>query len=137
MTIATESTAVAERDSSAAPLLAVHDLTVAYGGRLGTPTVAGVSFEVAVGETVAIVGESGSGKSTVVNAILKLLDAHVPVSGRAEFEGRDILALRERAFRRLRGRRIGFVPQDPTSSLNPVRRIDHQIFKAYRVSGLP
>ncbi|KAA0120497.1 ABC transporter ATP-binding protein [Mycolicibacterium sp. P9-22] len=137
MTMATESAVVAEQDSSTTPLLAVHDLSVAYSGRLGTPTVAGVSFEVAAGETVAIVGESGSGKSTVVNAILKLLDSHVPVSGRAEFEGRDILAQREHAFRKLRGRRIAFVPQDPTSSLNPVRRIDHQIFEAYRVSGLP
>ncbi|MGV9796689.1 ABC transporter ATP-binding protein [Mycobacterium sp. NPDC003449] len=118
-------------------LLDVRDLTVAYGGRLGAPTVSGVSFEVQAGETVAIVGESGSGKSTVVNAILRLLDPRVAVSGRVEFDRRDILALRERGFRPLRGRRIGFVPQDPTASLNPVRRIDGQIFEAYRASGLP
>lgn len=125
-----------DRATPPAPLLTVRDLTVAYGGYLDTPTVAGVSFEVRPGETVAIVGESGSGKSTVVNAILKLLDPHVAVGGVAEFDGRNILALRERSFRPLRGRRIGFVPQDPTSALNPVRRIDGQIYEAYRTSGL-
>ena len=119
------------------PLLTVRDLAVAYSGYLTTPTVSGVSFDVHAGETVAIVGESGSGKSTVVNAILKLLDPHVAVAGTARFGDRDIIATSERHFRRIRGRQIGFVPQDPTSSLNPVRRIDHQIFEAYRTSGLP
>ncbi|MET8796481.1 ABC transporter ATP-binding protein [Nocardia sp. NPDC004568] len=119
------------------PLLAVRDLAVAYSGKLETPTVSGVSFDVRAGSTVAIVGESGSGKSTVVNAILRLLDHGVAVGGTAEFRGRDVLRLREREVRRIRGREIGFVPQDPTSSLNPVRRIDHQIFEAFRTSGRP
>jgi peptide/nickel transport system ATP-binding protein len=118
------------------PLLNVRDLAVAYSGYLTTPTVSEVSFDVHAGETVAIVGESGSGKSTVVNAILKLLDSHVAVGGTAEFEQRDVIGLPEREFRKVRGRQVGFVPQDPTSSLNPVRRIDHQIFEAYRTSGL-
>lgn len=118
-------------------LLGVRDLTVAYGGDLRAPTVSTVSFDIRAGETVAIVGESGSGKSTVVNAILKLLDARVAVTGTVDLGGQDILGLGEREFRRLRGRRIGFVPQDPTASLNPVRRVDRQIFEAYRVSGLP
>jgi peptide/nickel transport system ATP-binding protein len=131
MTTVTQTTDVGQ------PLLAVRDLAVAYSGYLTTPTVAGVSFDVHPGETVAIVGESGSGKSTVVNAILKLLDPHVAVGGTAQFGQRDIIALPEREFRRIRGRQIGFVPQDPTSSLNPVRRIDHQIFEAYRTSKLP
>ena len=117
------------------PLLAVRDLAVAYDGRLAAPTVSNVSFDVPVGHTVAIVGESGSGKSTVVNAILRLLEHGVAVDGGVEFDGRNILRLRERDFRRLRGREIGFVPQDPTSSLNPVRRIDRQIFEALRASG--
>ncbi|MET0317383.1 MAG: ABC transporter ATP-binding protein, partial [Rhodococcus fascians] len=97
----------------------------------------GVSFDVRAGSTVAIVGESGSGKSTVVGAVLKLLGDRVAVGGTVEFGERDILRLRERDFRRIRGRRIGFVPQDPTASLNPVRRIDRQIFEAFRSSGLP
>ncbi|OZD10832.1 ABC transporter ATP-binding protein [Rhodococcus sp. 06-156-3C] len=123
--------------SDPAPLLAVRDLAVAYDGNLNHPTVSGVSFDVRAGSTVAIVGESGSGKSTVVGAVLKLLGDRVAVGGTAEFGERDILRLRERDFRRIRGRRIGFVPQDPTASLNPVRRIDRQIFEAFRSSGLP
>ncbi|OZE84868.1 ABC transporter ATP-binding protein [Rhodococcus sp. 15-649-1-2] len=123
--------------SDPAPLLAVRDLAVAYDGNLNHPTVSGVSFDVRAGSTVAIVGESGSGKSTVVGAVLKLLGDRVAVGGTVEFGERDILRLRERDFRRIRGRRIGFVPQDPTASLNPVRRIDRQIFEAFRSSGLP
>ncbi|NKY44094.1 dipeptide ABC transporter ATP-binding protein [Nocardia cerradoensis] len=127
----------AGRAAPVAPLLAVRDLAVAYDGNLSAPTVSGVSFDVPAGAAVAIVGESGSGKSTVVNAILRLLDHGVAVGGRAEFGGRDVLRLPEREFRHIRGRRIGFVPQDPTSSLDPVRRIDRQIFEAFRASGLP
>ncbi|MGW5381407.1 dipeptide ABC transporter ATP-binding protein [Nocardia sp. NPDC003963] len=125
------------RAAGPAPLLTVRDLSVSYSGKRGTPTVAGISFEVPPATTVAIVGESGSGKSTVVDALLRLLDHRVAVGGTAEFRGRDVLRLPEREFRPLRGRGIGFVPQDPTSSLNPVRRIDRQIFEAFRSSGLP
>ncbi|MCS3879882.1 peptide/nickel transport system ATP-binding protein [Gordonia amarae] len=118
-------------------VLSVRDLRVAYGGDLRSPTVHGVSFDVAAGETVAVVGESGSGKSTLVNAILRLLDSSTAVGGEAFFAGRDILRLSERAFRALRGRQIGFVPQDPTASLNPVRRIDHQVYESFRESDQP
>lgn len=124
-------------DDASAPLLSVRDLAVSYSGDLEAPTVSGVSFDVPAGTTVALVGESGSGKSTVVNAILNLLENRVAVGGSVEFGGRNVLRLREREFRRIRGRRIGFVPQDPTASLDPVRRIDRQIFEAYRASGLP
>ncbi|MFC7756429.1 ATP-binding cassette domain-containing protein [Tsukamurella soli] len=119
-----------------APLLAVRDLAVTYP-RGRTATVGGVAFTVERGETVAIVGESGSGKSTVVNAILRLLGAHATVEGTVEFDGHTVSGLPEREFRRLRGRRIGYVPQDPTSSLNPVRRIDRQLYEAFKTSGLP
>ncbi|HEY1700630.1 MAG TPA: ABC transporter ATP-binding protein [Trebonia sp.] len=120
-----------------APLLALRGLTVAYGGTAASPAVADVSFTIDPGETVAIVGESGSGKSTVVNAILKLLDRQVAVAGSAIFDGREILGLPERDIRHVRGRHIGFIPQDPTSSLNPVQRIDKQVFEAFKVSRLP
>ncbi|GAA5052462.1 ABC transporter ATP-binding protein [Nocardia callitridis] len=137
MTTTTDLRPDTDRAPTSTSLLSVRDLTVAYGGNLAAPTVSGVSFDLHEGDTVAIVGESGSGKSTVVNAILKLLDQRVAVDGTAEFRGRDVLRLRERYFRRIRGRHIGFVPQDPTSSLNPVRRIDRQIFETFRTSGLP
>lgn len=125
--------------SATAPLLEVHDLVVTYGRhrRSAAPTVSGVSFSIETGETIAIVGESGSGKSTVVNAVLRLLDNQARVDGQVRFDGQDVLGLSGRAFRKLRGRQIGFVPQDPTSSLDPVQRIDRQIYEAYRESGLP
>ncbi|AKS33108.1 dipeptide ABC transporter ATP-binding protein [Mycolicibacterium goodii] len=129
-----------EQDTDAEPqatLLEVRGLTVAYGGNLDEPTVADVSFSVRRGQTVAVVGESGSGKSTIVNAVLKLLDRGVAVGGTVRFGGREVLGAPERDVRALRGRRIGYVPQDPTAALNPVRRIDTQIFEAYRASGLP
>lgn len=124
--------------AAAAPVLAVRDLSVTYGRlRRTAPAAHRVSFTVEPGETVAIVGESGSGKSTVVNAILRLLDSDARVAGHVEFDGLDVLRASEREFRPLRGRQIGFVPQDPTSSLNPVHRIDRQIYEAFRLSGLP
>jgi peptide/nickel transport system ATP-binding protein len=139
MTVSTVNATLRERDSAspAVPVLGVRSLTVAYGGDLSRPTVSDVSFDVHAGQTVAIVGESGSGKSTIVNAVLKLLGGRVSVGGSVRFDGRETHGVREREFRALRGRHIGYVPQDPTSSLNPVRRIDSQVFEAFRASQLP
>lgn len=112
----------------ASPLLRVTGLSVAYGGR---PTVTDVSLEVRRGEVVAIVGESGSGKTTTAQAIIGLLPASGEVvGGRIEFDGRDLLAASERELDALRGRRIGLVPQDPGSSLDPVRTIGAQLVDA-------
>ncbi|MCV7421770.1 ABC transporter ATP-binding protein [Mycobacterium yunnanensis] len=139
MTISTVNTGLQKPNSAVAanPVLGVRGLTVAYGGDLNRPTVGDVSFDVHAGQTVAIVGESGSGKSTIVNAVLKLLGGRVAVAGSIRFDGRDIRGVPERDFRGLRGRHIGYVPQDPTASLNPVRRIDSQVFEAFRASRLP
>ncbi|MEU6563034.1 ABC transporter ATP-binding protein [Nocardia nova] len=111
---------------SAGPLLSVRDLTVAYPG--AAPTVSQVSFEVAAGETVALIGQSGSGKSTIANAVLRLL-THVEarVEGSVRFSGRELLTLSDKEFRALRGRTLGYVPQDPSHSLNPVRTIGTQV----------
>lgn len=115
-------------------LLSVTDLQIAYGAE---PAVSGVSFTVGRGEVVAVVGESGSGKSTTAHAILGLLagSGHV-TGGTVEFEGEQIDSYSDRAWQRIRGVRIGLVPQDPTTSLNPVTRIGDQVAEVLRIHGL-
>ena len=108
-------------------VLAVDGLTIAYGG---TQVVHGVDLAVGRGQSLALIGESGSGKSTIARALLRLLPDGGRAQGRALFEGVDVLALPERRFRPLRGRSIGFVPQDPGASLNPVRTIGAQGLEA-------
>ncbi|MSO65521.1 MAG: ABC transporter ATP-binding protein [Alphaproteobacteria bacterium] len=100
-------------------------------GRVIVP-VDGVSFDVAAGETVALVGESGSGKSVLALSIMRLL-ASPPatiVAGQVLFEGVDLLTLSERDMRRVRGARIGFIFQEPMTSLNPVLSIGRQVTEA-------
>jgi peptide/nickel transport system ATP-binding protein len=114
--------------ASSKPLLSVSDLSVAYGAH----TVAeAVSFDLRAGESLALIGESGSGKTTVARTILRLLPDEARVlGGRVEFRGREVGRLSEREFRPLRGRQLGFVPQDPGHALNPVRRIGAQAQEA-------
>ncbi|MCJ0902248.1 ABC transporter ATP-binding protein [Rhodococcus sp. ARC_M6] len=116
------------------PLLEVTDLHIAYGD---SPAVRGVSFTVGRGEVVAVVGESGSGKSTTAHAVLGLLSGSGHVTGgTVEFEGERIDSYSDRAWQRIRGARIGLVPQDPTTSLNPVTRIGDQVAEVLRIHGL-
>ncbi|HTV35384.1 MAG TPA: ATP-binding cassette domain-containing protein, partial [Xanthobacteraceae bacterium] len=115
---------------SAAPLLSVRDLSIAFrqGGR-DTLCVDRVSFDVGKGETMALVGESGSGKSVTALSILKLLPyptARHP-SGAITFKGRDLLALSERDMQSVRGDDITIIFQEPLSSLNPLHTIEKQI----------
>jgi peptide/nickel transport system ATP-binding protein len=111
-------------------LLTVEDLRVSYDG---VPALRGVSF--AMGrEKVALVGESGSGKSTLGRAILKLLPHGARMRARRlSFGGTDILAAGEAAMRRLRGRHIAMVMQDPRYALNPLIPVGRQIEEAYRL----
>lgn len=115
-------------------LLSFTDLQISYGNE---PAVSGVSFTVGRGEVVAVVGESGSGKSTTAHAILGLLagSGHV-TGGTVEFEGERIDSYSDRAWQRIRGARVGLVPQDPTTSLNPVTRIGDQVAEVLRIHGL-
>ncbi|MCD2168556.1 MULTISPECIES: ABC transporter ATP-binding protein [Microbacterium] len=115
-------------------LLRVEDLSVAYGR---TPVVHDVSFSIPRGGSLALIGESGSGKSTIARSVLRLLPrATGRAHGRVELDGTDVLGLSERAFRPLRGRRIGFVPQDPAHALNPVRTIGSQAHEAAALAGV-
>ena len=114
------------------PLLSVEDLHVRFWTRRGTVhAVNGISFDIAPGETLGIVGESGCGKSVTSLAILGLLARNGNVeSGQAVFQGRDLIRQSDRALRRIRGREIAMIFQDPMSSLNPVLTIGRQIREA-------
>jgi peptide/nickel transport system ATP-binding protein len=110
-------------------VLAVDDLHVAIGRTpTATNVLRGVSLEIQPGEVRGLVGESGAGKSMLGRAVLGLLPANAQISsGRIWFEGRDLLAMPERERRGLLGRRIALIPQDPMTSLNPVKRVGTQI----------
>jgi oligopeptide/dipeptide ABC transporter ATP-binding protein len=118
--------------SRPAPLLAVEDLRVRFATRRGTVyAVNGITFDIAPGETLGIVGESGCGKSVMSLAILGLIAANGRIeSGRAMFEGTDLLRQSDRALRRIRGREIAMIFQDPMTSLNPVLTVGRQIREA-------
>src|SRR3954452_8439079 len=110
-------------------LLSVNDLRVQFWTQRGTVhAVNGVSFDVAPGETLGIVGESGCGKSVTSLAILGILPRAGRVSsGQALFEGRDLLGRSDAELRRIRGRDIAMIFQDPMTSPNPVLTIRRQI----------
>ena len=120
-----------QRPASARPLLEVNDLTIRFGS---TDPVKHLSFSIARGETVAVVGESGSGKSLSALALMRLLprNARIP-NGSIHFEGVDLLKLGERDMRKVRGRDIAMIFQEPMTSLNPVATIGHQIAEVLRL----
>ena len=119
-----------------APLLSVEDLRVTFHSDEGTvQAVRGVTWEIRPGEVLGIVGESGSGKSVTVSSILGLLPSPpAEVSGGpVTFEGRNLLGMRERELRAIRGKEIAMIFQDPMTAFNPVLTIGHQIAEAIRV----
>ncbi|WEF23912.1 ABC transporter ATP-binding protein [Paracoccus sp. S3-43] len=115
-------------------LLSVRNLRVAFPTRQGMfQAVRGVSFDLGR-ERLGVVGESGSGKSMTGRAILGLVrPPGIVTADRMELDGQPILNLPERRMRRIRGRRISMVMQDPKFSLNPVMTIGDQIVEAYRL----
>lgn len=116
-------------------LLQVDGLRVDYRTRgRWNEVVHGVSFEVPAGKVVALVGESGSGKSTVSQALIRRLPENGRIAeGSIRFAGNDLVRLPERALRKIRGAQIGFVPQDPGSSLNPLMRVGEQVAETLRI----
>jgi oligopeptide transport system ATP-binding protein len=115
------------------PLLQVEDLRTYFYTYDGVvKAVDGVSFHLNEGETLGIVGESGSGKSVTTLTVMGLIPrppARV-VSGRVLFQGRDLLKLSQEELRRIRGKSISMIFQDPMTSLNPVLTIGRQVSEA-------
>ena len=113
-------------------LLEVDDLHVSFPTPDGiVQAVRGVSFQVDAGQTLGIVGESGSGKSVSTQTIMGLTRG-AKISGRAVFEGRDLLTLDGEELQKIRGAQIGMIFQDPLSSLHPYYRVGWQIVEMIR-----
>jgi len=111
------------------PLLAIRDLHVTVGGRAAPrPVLRGVNLAIPAGEVHGLVGESGAGKSMIGRAIFGLLPGGARIAGGTIlFEGEDLTRMPAPARQALLGIRISFIPQDPTTALNPVRRIGDQV----------
>jgi peptide/nickel transport system ATP-binding protein/oligopeptide transport system ATP-binding protein len=113
-----------------APVLEVTDLQTVFRTRDGAVhAVNGVSFSIAPGELLGVVGESGSGKSVTMMSLMRLLPSPPAMiaGGEIRFEGRDVRRMSDREMRDLRGGEIGFVFQDPMTSLNPVFTVGFQL----------
>ncbi len=111
------------------PLLSIRDLRVVFDGRKGPLTaIDGVSFDIAPGEILGVVGESGAGKSLTGAAVIGLLDPPGRIAGGAiHLQGERIDGLPAEAMRRIRGRRIGAIFQDPLTSLHPLITVGDQL----------
>jgi oligopeptide/dipeptide ABC transporter ATP-binding protein len=115
------------------PILEVEGLKTYFFAKDSTvKAVDGVSFSIAQGETFGLVGESGCGKSATCRSILRLV--HHPgriVGGSIKYNGRDILGLSDEEMRKVRGKEIGMIFQEPMTALNPVLKIKEQIFESF------
>jgi peptide/nickel transport system ATP-binding protein len=110
------------------PLLRVHGLTTRFQTPRGTVhAVDDVSFRIKRGDTLGIAGESGSGKSVLARSIMRLLPRHATTQGDIQFDGRDLRSLSDEEARKIWGREMSMVFQDPATALNPVMRVGSQI----------
>ncbi len=120
------------------PLLDVQNLRTSFHTRNGVVrAVQDVSFSLEKGETLGIVGESGSGKSVTCYSLLRLIPQPPGriENGRALFDGTDLLACPTEQLRRIRGKRIAMIFQDPMTSLNPYLRIEDQLIEPLLIHG--
>ncbi len=117
------------------PLLTVDNLAIEFDTAHGmVSALKGVSFSLSQGEVLGIVGESGSGKTVACRSLMRLLASNARiVSGRIEFEGRDMLALNERELGRVRGERIAMIFQNPSTHLDPLMTVGRQVGEALQV----
>ena len=117
-----------------APRLAIEALSAISVRDGNRPILRRVSLAVGTGEVHGLVGESGAGKSTIAKAILGIIPSQVKITaGQIGFEGRDLLTLSVNKLRAVLGRDIALVPQDPSTALNPARRIDAQMTDGLRL----
>ncbi|MEQ9491348.1 MAG: ABC transporter ATP-binding protein [Alphaproteobacteria bacterium] len=123
--------------ASRSVVASIQDVGLAYWQhRQWNDVLHGVSLDIRAGEIVGLVGESGCGKSSLSLLLLGYRHPSARVqSGKIMFDGQDILAAGEPALTRIRGNRIGFVPQNPTTSLNPGMRVGAQIAETLKVHG--
>ena len=121
------------------PRLAIEALSAISLRDGDRPILRRVSLSVGVGEVHGVVGESGAGKSTIAKAILGIIPSQVRITGGTiNFEGQNLLSMPANALRAVLGRDIALVPQDPSTALNPSRRIDAQLADGLRLKrGLP
>lgn len=110
-------------------LLEVSGLKLWYGQR---QVLKGVSFHIQKGEVLCLVGESGSGKTSILYSILGLLPAGAKLEGSIKFMGRELTGLPEREYRKIRGRHISIVFQEPSAYLDPLYKVGQQVEEAYR-----
>ena len=118
------------------PLLEIRNLAIDFSGETGlTQAVKGISFTMQKGETLAIVGESGSGKSVTGLALTRLLPEPPAIyrSGEILLNGRDVLKMKPRELQDIRGNKIAYIFQEPSTSLNPVFTIRNQVAEAIRL----
>ena len=124
---------VSDGQVSTAPLLEVDNLTVALRTSRGIRrAVDGISFSIREGEILGIAGESGSGKTLTALSLLGLLPIGARTSGSVRFEGRELLGLKRRQLREVRGKLVALVSQDPATALHPLLRIDVQMTEHVR-----
>jgi len=116
------------------PLLAIRDLEVTFAAGAATlPVICGVDLSVGRGEILGIVGESGSGKSVTMLAAMGLAGPRARLAGSVRFDGEELIGRPAETLRRLRGRRMAMIFQDPMTALDPVITIGAQIAEAVRI----
>ncbi|MFW5987074.1 MAG: ABC transporter ATP-binding protein [Methanohalophilus sp.] len=119
-------------------MLSIRDLKVAFESHQGPIVpVDSVDMDILDKETFTIIGESGCGKSLLANSLLGLLPRDAQVCGKVYMDGEEILSLKEKEWRKIRGKRIGLVFQNPSASLNPVFTMHNQLYETLKYSNKP